>query len=250
MTFLELYGTELDRELGTSSTVLFTTARRKAAINAAQLEWNERTECYTRSTTVALVDATQEYDLEVITDFHRISAQGVSIRITDADANVRYIEGKDLDVTTVKELNEDEPGWRAVSAGTPTTVYERREGGVIYIGLHPAPSIDVGDTWVLMVPYVAIPADMSADADQPFSVSAANNPITSLRPYHRGLVHFAAYDLEKLRKDAQRGGLQFQLFESYVERYKASQKPKGGQVVRFATSYRGARAPRRMNPRT
>jgi hypothetical protein len=250
MTFLQLYGTELDRELGTSSTVLFTTARRKAAINAAQLEWNERTHCYTRSTTVALVDATQEYDLETITDFHQISHEGLSIRITDADANVRYLEGKDLTVTTVEKLNDELPGWRSVSAATPQYVYPRREGGVIYVGLHPAPSIDVGDTWVLLVPYVAIPPDLSGDTDQPFTVTASSNPIASLRPYHRALVHFAAYDLEKLRKDSQRGGLQFQLFESYVERYKASMKPVGGQVVRFVKTYRGARATRTWNPRT
>ena len=49
MTFLELYGTELDRELGTTDrTQRFTTARRKAAINAGQLEFVRRTECLTR----------------------------------------------------------------------------------------------------------------------------------------------------------------------------------------------------------
>lgn len=251
MTFLELYGTELTRELGSSDTsVLFTTARRKAAINAAQLEWNERTECYTRSTTIALVDGTQEYDLETITDFHRISAQGVSIRITDVDANVSYIEGNDLEVTSVEKLNHDEPGWRAVPAAMPTKVYPRREGGVIYLGLHPAPDISVGDTWVLIVPYVAIPPDMSGDTDQPFTVSASSNPIASLRPFHRALAHFGAYDCEKYRKDEGRGATQLQLWESYIQRYEASMKPKGGQVVRFAVNYRGARAPRLWNPRT
>src|SRR3990167_8386798 len=126
MTFLELYGVELDREVGSDSTTLFTTVRRKAAINAAQLEFVERTECLTRQTTVALVDGTQEYDLEAITDFLRISKQGVSIRITDSDANVRYIEGDDLTVTSVERLNQEAPGWRAVDAGTPTHVYLRR----------------------------------------------------------------------------------------------------------------------------
>jgi hypothetical protein len=48
MDFVTLYGLELDRELGSADrTVLFTTARRKAAINAAQLEWVKRTECFT-----------------------------------------------------------------------------------------------------------------------------------------------------------------------------------------------------------
>ena len=65
MTFLELYGTELDRELGTvDRTQRFTTARRQAAINAAQVEFVKRTECLTRSVSISLVDGTREYDLE------------------------------------------------------------------------------------------------------------------------------------------------------------------------------------------
>lgn len=252
MTFGELYGTELDRELGSADqSQLFTLVRRKAAINAAQLEWNERTECYTRQTTVALVDETQEYDLESsITDFHRLATNGVSIRITPATGDVRYISGKDLVPTTIERLDDEEPGWRAVSASTPMWIYPHRNGGVINLGLHPAPDITVGDTWVALVSYVAIAPDMSADADQPFTVSASSNPIASLRPYHRGLVHFAAYDLEKLRKDSNRGATQLQLFEHYVERYRASMKPQGGQAVRMAKNYRGARSPRIWNPRT
>jgi hypothetical protein len=250
--FSDLYGTELDRELGSADrTQLFTTARRKAAINAAQLEWNDRTECYTRQTTVALVDETQEYDLEAtITDFHRISKQGVSIRITPATGSVRYVEGDDLEVTTLERLTHEEPGWRSAPASTPTHVYPQRNGGVISLGFHPAPNITVGDTWVALVPYVAIAPDLSADADEPFTVSASANPIKSLRPYHRALVHFGAADLEKYRKDTERGAVQLQLFESYVERYKADMKPKGGQRVRFVHNYRGARAPRIWNPRT
>lgn len=252
MDFVTLYSTELNRELGSSKTDLFTTVLRKAAINTAQLEWNKRTHCYTRQTTIALVDGTQEYDLETIADFGGIAAQGVSIRKTDSNANVTYLEGDDLTETTVERLNVEEPGWRAASAGTPRTLYRRGDGGAQYLGLHPAPDIPSGDTWVVLLPYWAIPADMSADADEPFTVSA--NTIKSLRPYHRALAHWAAHDLEKLRKDTARSAAQMQLFEAYVEEYNDAQKPKRGTRVRFVKDYRGSartgNVPRRWNYRT
>lgn len=250
MTFETLYGTELDRELATTdTTVRFTTARRKAAINAAQLEFAKRTHCLTRQTTVALSDGTQEYDLEAtIADFGGISAQGVSIRITDSNANVRYIEGDDLIETTVERLNVEESGWRAADPGTPVYVYLRRDGGTSNLGFHPAPDVASGDTWVALLPYWAIPADMSADADEPFTISS--NTIKSLRPYHRGLVHYAAHDLEKLRKDVERQAMQLQLFEGYIAEYEQAMKPMRGTKVRFAKTYRRiSRFPHRFDPR-
>lgn len=249
MQFSELYGTELTRELGSADTTqLFTTARRKAAINAAQLEFVKRTECFTRETTVTLVDDTQEIDLEVtITDLGWISKQGVSIRITDSSANVTYIEGDDLEVTTVGKLNTEEPGWRAVSASRPTKVYIRRDGGRIYLGLHPKPDITVGDTWVAIVPYVIIPTDLSADADIPFTYSS--NAVLSFRPWHRALVHYAAYDLEKFRKDTTRSAAQLQLWEDELAKFEGKEKPKGGQSVRFSRNYRQPRNMTRYDPR-
>lgn len=237
MTFAQLYGVELDRELGSSdSTELFTTVRRKAAINAAQLEFVKRTECLTKQTTVALVDATQEYDLEAsITDFGWISDQGVSIAISDG-TNTRYLEGDDLEVTTIARLNHEEPGWRAVSAGIPTKVYLVRNGGAVNLGFHPKPSIGSGDTWTAILPYVLVPADMSADADEPFTVSA--NALRSLRMWHRALPHFAAYDLEKFRKDEGREQAQLALWEAEVQRFLANEKPKGSRRVRFTRLYR------------
>jgi hypothetical protein len=218
---------------------MFTTARRKAAINAAQLEFVERTECLTRQYSQALTDSVQEYDLEAtITDFFCLSKQGPSIKIVDASANTTYIEGDDLTWTSVERLNAEEPGWRAVAAGRPTKYYLRRDGGTVNLGFHPKPSIAVGETWTALVPYVVVVADLAADADEPFTVSA--NPIKSLRPYHRALVHFAAYDLEKLRKDPNRGSVQLQLFETYVERYTGKQQPKMGQRIRLARDYRAS----------
>lgn len=238
MTFVDLYGTELDRELGTTDrTQRFTTVRRKAAINAAQLEFVKRTSCLTKQTTIAMVDATQEYDIEAtITDFGGITAQGVSIKIVDSGGNIRYIEGNDLIETTVERLNVEQPGWRADSPSTPLYVYHRRDGGTVNLGFHPAPDITAGDTWTILLPYWMIPADMTADIDEPFTVSS--NAIKSMRPYHRGLVHYAAYDLEKLRKDEQRAALQLQLFEQSVAEFLAEMTPKHGTRVRLDRNYR------------
>jgi hypothetical protein len=251
MTFADLYGTELDRELATADrTQRFTTVRRKAAVNAAQLEWNKRTEVLQKQTAVTIVDGTQEYDLEaVLTDFMWIAKQGVSIKIVSG-STTRYIEGDDLEITSIERLNKEEPGWRSVTASTPTQVYTRRVGGTVYLGFHPTPDITGTDVWTALVAYVVVPDDMSADADEPFTVSA--NPLKSMRPWHRALVHFAAYDLEKLRKDTARGGAQLQLFELEVAKFFGAEKPKGGQRVRLATDYRRqARmgAVRRLDPR-
>lgn len=239
MDFVTLYGTELDRELGTADrTQRFTTARRKAAINAAQLEWVKRTECLSKETTLAMMDATGEYDIEAtVTDFGAITAQGISIKIVDSGANIRYIEGDDLIETTVERLNVEEPGWRAATPSQPIYWYLRRNGGALYLGVHPAPEITVGDTWTVILPYWIIPADLSADADEPFTVSA--NILKSLRPYHRYLANFAASQLEQLRKDAEREATQLQKFELGVQDYLTAQAPKRGTRVRMARDYRG-----------
>lgn len=250
MIFSTLYGSELDRELGSADrTQLFTTQRRKDAINAAQLEWVKRTECFQRQVSFTLEDDRQEYDLEAATDFAWIAKNGVSIKIVSG-TTTRYIEGDDLIQTSVARLMQDEPGWRAVTAGTPTSWYLRRTGGTVQLGLHPKPSIDT-ETWTAIVQIVMIPTDLSADADEPFTCST--NPLRSLRPFHRALVHFAAYDLEKYRKDQGRSGAQLQLFELEVAKFTGVEKPKGGQRVRLANDYRGNASmsrPMRTDPRT
>jgi hypothetical protein len=121
---------------------------------------------------------------------------------------------------------------------------------VVYLGLHPKPDISGTDTWALIVPYVAVPADLSADADEPFTVSS--NARKDLRFWHRALVHFAAYDLEKFRKDINRGAAQLQLFEIEVQKYFAAMKPKQGSQMRLARNYRAvgrAAGPVRFDPR-
>lgn len=249
MQFSDLYGTELTRELGSADTgQLFTLTRRKAAINAAQLEVVKRTECVQRQTTVTLADNTQEYDLDAIAaaDFGWISKQGLSIRITSG-SNVRYIEGDALVESSVERLTVEEPGWRALAKGTPSRYYVRTDGGALYLGLHAKPGITGADTWVAIVPYVPVPADLTADADEPFTF--AGNARRDLRFWHRALVHYAAYDLEKFRKDVGRGSAQLQLFEIELQKYTAAMKPKNGGTARAAVQYRGHRRHTMVNPR-
>lgn len=238
MQFSELYGTELTRELGTAdTTVRFTTARRKAAINAGQLEFLKRTECLQRRVSIAIVDEQQEYDLETsIADFGWLAKNGLKIAITSSGV-VRYIGGRDLEQTTVERLDDEEPNWQAVTPGTPSAYYLRRDGGAVYLGLHPAPAISGSDTWAVLVTAVVIPADLSADVDEPFTVSS--NAVKSLRLWHRALVYYAAFDLEKLRKDTERSAMFLQLFEKEVLDYTSRQAPKGGQRIRLARDYRG-----------
>lgn len=237
MQFSILYQDELTRELGTADrTQRFTDVRRKAAINAGQKEFLERTECLQHQGTVALVGGAGEYNLETaFADFGWISRQGVSIQITDANNNVRYVEGDDLPTTTVANLNTEYPGWRALAAGTPFKVYVRRDGPP-QLGFVPAPSPAAGETWLALVPYVVTVADLVNDADVPFT--RAGTPIASLALYHRALAHFAAYDLEKLRKDVQAQQKQLALFDQYVQRYLGRQQPNKGTRVRLGRDYR------------
>jgi hypothetical protein len=50
-------------------------------------------------------------------------------------------------------------------------------------------------------------------------------------------VHYAAHDLEKLRKDPEASDRQLQKFLGYVQRYIAAIKPKGGKTLRQTRSY-------------
>jgi hypothetical protein len=70
-----------------------------------------------------------------------------------------------------------------------------------------------------------------------------------LRPYHQGMVHYAAHQLEKLRRDDQASDRQMQKFMFYVTRYWQAMRRKGGSSLTFARSYfrRGTAA---EDPRT
>jgi hypothetical protein len=252
MTFLELYGTRIDTLIGSvDRTQRFTTERRKIAINDAQREFNRLTECFQRQTTITLTDEVGEYDLEAVitaADYLWLSKQGPEIKKTDASANVLYYSGDDFQRCDLPKLNREEPGWRNASAGTPYRWYLRDDGGRVYFGLYPAPDVQAGETWEAIIPYVAQPADMSADGDVPFT--ASTNAKTSLAAWHQGLAHYGAAQMELLRKNTTGYQEQMQLFGGYVADYTSKQRPRGGQRVTLARNY-FRRGPSRiqMDPR-
>jgi hypothetical protein len=214
MIFSDLYGTELTRELGSSDTsTLFTTARRKAAINAAQLEFVKRTECLTRQTSITIVDGTQEYDLDAIAnaDFGWISPQGPSIAITSG-TTVRYLEGDDLEETSVERLNVEEPGWRGSERGhadassTCGAMAARSTSASI-----PSRTLRHGHLGAARALRGGPGGSERGRGRAVHGLEQSGQG--SLRFWHRALVHFAAYDLEKFRKDINAGAAQLQLFE-------------------------------------
>lgn len=234
-----MYGDQLDKELGSNDTsLLFTTTKRKAEINRAQAWFVEQTECLTRETTIAIVDGTQEYDLEAnISDFLRISKQGVELKITPSSGDPTYYAGRDFPRRDIAWLNANEPGWKNSDTGRPECWYLQEDGGLVVIGVVPVPDVLSGETWTLIVPYVARPSDMSADGDEPFTVSS--NVKKTLSPWHDALVYYAASELEKLRKNVPRSLELLQYAQARVQDYKARRQPKGGQHVTFARPYRG-----------
>lgn len=236
MTFLELYGTALDNELSSEDrTSLFTTAKRKQAINDAVERFIQLTDCTKTKGNISIVDGTQEYDLEVAFTGYIKLAGPPSIKIVEG-STTRYIEGKlEFPQRTVEWLDREEPGWRAYAAGTPTCWYLDDDGGETNVGLVPAPDVGSGETWTLIVPYVARPTAMSADGDEPFTISS--NVIKRLVPFHYGLVHYAAAKLESLRKNLTGRTYQEQQFAGYVADYLKSAESQRPREVTFARNY-------------
>lgn len=251
VTFSDLYGDRLDQELGSADrTKLFTTAKRKAAINFGQREFVKQTECLPRQATIALTSGVGEIDLDAeLDDGTWLTAQGVELQIVPLTGSTRYVGGDDLPIRTIGWLNRNNPGWREASAGTPTDQYLRDDGGSVYLGLTPAPLIPTGDVWSVIVPYLALPEDMTGDTAVPFAVDGDAKRM--LWPWHQALVHYAAAQLELLRKEAQRSDLQMKKFAGYVADYLQRHRTKGGTQVSFTRDYRGdaRRSSRGVDPR-
>lgn len=154
--YLALYGERLDRELGTGDrTNLFTTARRKDAINQGQLEFAKQTGCYVRWIDLALTDGVAEVDLDATSaladgDFLDFSIEPAEYVYTDSAGVITSVSGDDeFPRRDITDLNRHEPGWRNADASqTPSAWYVRENAGSTYIGLYPAPSITAGDSAV------------------------------------------------------------------------------------------------------
>lgn len=239
MTFLQLWDDALDIELASADTSqLFTTARRKKAVNDAVGAFVRMTDCVTRIGSIAIVDETATYDLETtLTDYIRLYGSP-SIKIVEADVDDRYIQGDDdFPRRDVEQLDADEPGWRATDAGTPSRWLLEDDAGASNIILNPPPDVGSGETWTIRVPYVALPPDMTADGHLPFSVPVGTTTKIRLQPYHQGLAHYAAALLEPLRKNYAGAQRQMTLFNGYVAMYLQDERVNGPDQITVVRDY-------------
>lgn len=246
MQFSSLYTARLDEELGSDdATVLFTTARRKAAVNKGVQEFAELTECFTRESTVTLTGGTAEYDVNsslVIPgeDFVRLAKQQVEFRYVDASSNLTVLTGDDLPRRDLDWLNRYSPGWQTSTVASsvmqwPEVYYEREADGARYLGFSPVPSTGSSASMTAIVPYVARPPILTSDTSEPYQVGSKVR--RDLRDYHQASVHYAAHQLEKLRKDDAASDRQLQKFLGYVTRWAQNHRIKGGTSLTMARNY-------------
>lgn len=247
-TFSHLYSSALDYELGTDdSTRLFTTARRKQAINEGVEQFGDLTGCFQRQREFPTSHGVREYSLQSTVnipsaDFVRLSAQLPEFRhvSSGSTAQVTYLSGENFQRRDVDWLNRYEPGWRASTGGTPQYWYERTGSGQRFFALHPPPEIGSSETAFVLLGYIAKAPILTSDTDVPWSNPSAPGSTgirSDLEVYHQGIVHYAAHKLEKLRVNTEAMQTQFQLFLGWVDRYRIDQRPKGGQTVRTSRDY-------------
>jgi hypothetical protein len=255
-TLGQLSKERLSVELNDVSTVLYTTARREQAINDAQEEFADRTECLVREMAIACSCNVTEYSLissaTGSTDFVRFAKQGVEYLFTDSNGLVTQLAGDDFLERPIQYQNRTEPGWRGSTTPvqTPRGWYRRQDGGDLRIGLYDPPKIGSSQTGVLKVPYVVAAQAMASTSAVPFTLNSTVR--TDLAVYHKALAHYAAYRLLPLIGDSQGALVQLQLFDTFVNRYESQQRPRGGQRVSYATNYlqraRGGRDDKPMVP--
>lgn len=245
-SFVTLYGDALDTELGTAdSTILFTTARRKAAINEGQRQFADLTECVVKRSTVTVSSSAREFNLlssaivpgSSAAPYLRLSREGPTyITYDTAGTQQTVISGdEDFPQRDVSWLDAADQGWRSTNTGTPSAWYLRPDGGALNFGLNCPADVSTSETAELLIPYVVKPSSMTSDTHVPFRFSSLSR--TDLQPYEQALVHYAAHKLEKLRKDKEASQEQLQAFIGYVQRYVATWRPKGTRTLRTARSY-------------
>lgn len=258
MQFSTLYSRLLDQELGSEdSTVLFTTARRKASINDGQREFADLTECLIRQSTIAVTGGTQEYDLNSAAvipslDYTRVAKQGPTFVYTDASSNTTFLSGDDFPRRDITWLDRYEPGWRESTVTSsvqqmPRCWYLREDGHQVLFGMVPTPCTGSSATAKVLFPHVLYPDVLTSDTQLPFTVNSSAR--LDLRSYHPSLSHFGAHQLEKLRRDEAASDRQLQRFMSYVTRYLQAMRQKGGTTLTYARNYFRTRE-RGVDPRT
>jgi hypothetical protein len=252
-TFSALYDDALHTELGSNDTsVLFTTAKRKAAINEGMRQFADLTECYVKQSTINTTNGTQEFNLNssvlsTTGEYLRIASQGPVYQVSDSNGLSQTLSGNDFPQVSVPYLDNAQSGWRSTATGIPTGWYLRNDGGAQYFGLNRIVGLSTGSTQTakVILPYVVKPSSMTADTAVPFTDTVAGLTRSDLQPYHQALAHYGAYKLELLRKDKEASKEQLSAFMGYVQRYKDQTRPRGNRVVRAAVSYfRNARGNR------
>ena len=237
MTFLELYGEALDIELSTADrTQLFTTTRRKKAINDAMTKWITMTKCAKRKGTIAMVTLTYEYDLlSNFSSFIELDGEPSIKIVSSGGVNTRWVEGDNFIRTDTELLDRESPGWREFTSATPTNWYWRVDNGVNWIGMAPGPDITAGDTWTLYVPYISKATEMTVSGDIPFTFSG--NVLSNLTVYHQALAHYAASLLEPLRKGYPAAQRQQTLFAGWVAQYLQDQQQEQPAMISLHRNY-------------
>ena len=244
MQFSELYSSALDHALGTDdSTRLFTTGRRKRAINRGLQEFCDLTGCALRQSTISCSNGVGEYNLLstvniVNGDFSRYAGQQPEFyRVSSGSTNSTSFHV--LERREIPWLNQYQAGWRGSTGGDPESYYDRPDGGRRLLGLSPPPRLGSSETGKVIFPYLARPSSMTADTNVPFSFADTNGSTTreDLEPYHMALVHYGAHELEKLRRDYEASKVQLEQFLGYVARYQQQREPTGGMQVRQARNY-------------
>ena len=242
MTFLELYGEELSKNLSSSDTTnLFTLVRRKLAINQA-VEWFvTQTECVQRKVSLSMIDNTSQLNLRTLVtnaDQLWIAKRGPEVRLTrTSDSALTVIAGKDLPFTTIEVLNRTVPGWQSELKGTPRCWYLERDGADQFFGVFPPLAVTTGYTAALILPYVVRPVAMTADSDTPFTVASGTADQT-LTPWHDAIGFKAASKLELLRKDIPRSRAMDEQAMARVMDYLDKQRAPGGKFIQMAINYR------------
>ncbi|MFO7303867.1 MAG: hypothetical protein DIU54_015795 [Acidobacteriota bacterium] len=237
MTFLELYGDQLDTILGSADrTQLFTTARRKAAINEAQKEFVRQTECLTSDEPIALVDGTRAYAIfDASSDDWWLARAGHTLSLNDG-TTTRVVGEPEFRIHDEAWLDRHRPGWRNSDVtGQPTAACVRYLDQAAELVLDVIPDIPAGHTWTVTLRTVIAPPDMTDDGDGPFGVSASG--AGPFEPWHLALAYYAASKLELLRRDATASREHREVFGAYVADFLAKRRTQEPRSVSYVHDY-------------
>jgi hypothetical protein len=250
-TFEALYTHLLDREINQNSSLAgtpFASTNRQQAVNDGYQEFAALTECWQRRSTVTVSCNTAEYVLSTLSEFSRISAQGMpEYRITSSGSSGRttIYAGDDFPNRTELWNHRYEAGWRqSTTPGTPRSWYLRADGGYLWLGLDTRPDVGSSEAAAVVVPYIARPTAMTASTQVPFTDTNGRTR-TDLEEYHQAFAHYAAYKLLPLMGDTEGSEKQLQKFLGYVTRFWQNLRPRGGSHVTMGRDYlRSARRDR------